>query len=307
MKKLVFLIFLMFLTFSIVNAESTSSGYSLLIRKGETSESFSTGEVTSETKNIWNNAVSFSNSFIKIANLNADRLAITDASATLSGPLNMTIIGDNTIGILNLTSCSISISGSGTLKFVPSFFGEEGIVTNVEEQKQFVGSRIKTSLPITYEDGYVYINKPIVNTNVNEIIDDNKVDVSVSEEPSKNSDNKVEFDSSTNNNSSINNSGTSDIIVNDGENDKIVDDQNNVIDNGVNNNVVENVESLEKDEVLEREEVNSDNIGDESPTKNEMTSDEKTENILLYVGTCVGTVAVAGVGFFVFKKFKLKP
>ena len=119
-------------------------------------------EVTSEEKSIFDNKVVFNNNSIKVNGISLDRFSVTDAQGSLLGPLSFTITGDNTFKVLSISSCSLSVSGNGTLKFVPSAFGEEGIITDVEQQKVFVSSKVKTSLPITYEDGYVFINKKVV-------------------------------------------------------------------------------------------------------------------------------------------------
>ena len=327
MKRSFFTIFLIVLSVLMlsfnINVFANSGGYSLLVRKGEVTESFPTSEVTSEEKSIFDNKVVFNNSAIKVNGISLDRFSVTDAQGSLLGPLSFTITGDNTFKVLSISSCSLSVSGTGTLKFVPSAFGEEGIITDVEEQKVFISSRIKTSLPITYEDGYVYINKKVEelskepekentdssNEVVNKEESTNKNETSNKEEIKDNTDvNKNENNTVVNDNSDKNNSQSSK-PSNDNNNVTNKDDKTDeVINNDVDNNVVtsddlsvdNSEQESEKDEDIN---VDSD-LSDEIENINDKNNNKKN-NISLYVGVgTVTAVGAAGAGVFIFRKMK---
>lgn len=328
MKRKIFTIFLIVLSVIMLNVNfnvfASSGGYSLLVRKGEVTESFPTSEVTSDEKSIFDNKVTFNNSSIKVNGISLDRFSVTDAQGALLGPINFTITGDNTFKVLSISSCSLSVSGTGTLKFVPSAFGEEGIITDVEEQKVFISSRIKTSLPITYEDGYVYINKKVVETPSNEPEKEN-TDLSnevVNKEESTNKNeitnkeeikdttsnvNKNENNTVVNDNSNKNNSQSSK-PSNDNKNDdnKDTDNKDDRTDEVVNDNVGNNTVTSD-DSAIDNNEVEKD---EDTMVESDLSDDvenikEKENNMPLYVG--IGTVAVvgtAGAGMFVFRKMK---
>lgn len=280
MKKLIFAILLMFFTISSVNAVSTASGYALSIKKGDTLESYSTGQVTSEEKTTFNNAITFSNSFLKINGLNVDELSITDAHAVLGGPLSMTITGDNTIELFTLTSCSVFISGTGSLKFKASFYSGIGAITDEEELKQFVSSRVKTELPITYEGGYVYVNKSNSSNNtVKEEEDNNKTN-----EVINSSDNNISQENNENTNTitgTINdNSDTNNTT--DNTDDKVV---NSETDNATSNNIT--------NDSVDDEESNTITKDGENIIDNE---NNNKKNIAFYIGITVVMLVVVGAG-----------
>lgn len=315
MKKRIFVIFLIVLSVLMlsanINVHAESGGYSLLVRKGEVIESFSTSEVTSEAKSIFDNKVSFNNSFIKVNGISVDRFSVTDAQGALLGPINFTITGDNTFKVLSISSCSLSVSGSGTLKFVPSAFGEEGIITDVEQQKVFVSSRIKTSLPVSYEDGYVYINKKIeeapskepeketTNQNSNVVNKDestNKEEIKDTNVVNKNENNTV-----VNDNSDKNSSQSTKPSNGNKNEDKKDDKTDEVINDDVDNKVVTSDDS--EQEIDKNEDINA---GTDSSNEIENINDNeenKKNNIPLYVaiGT-IGAVGAAGAGMFIVKK-----
>lgn len=314
MKKRIFPIFLIVLSVLMlstnINVFANSGGYSLLVRKGDVTESFPTSEVTSEEKSILDNKVTFNNSSIKVNGISVDRFSVTDAQGSLLGPLSFTITGDNTFKVLSISSCILSVSGNGTLKFVPSAFGEKGIITDVEEQKVFISSRIKTSLPITYEDGYVYINKKIEepskepekeNTDSSNEVVNKEENVNKNEGSNKEEIKDNSVSDKNENNTTVNDNSDKDKVQNNQSSSN--NNENNKSDEVINDNVVTSDDlssdnsEVEKDEDITVESSISDNV--------ENSKEKEESNIPLYVG--IGTIAVGGTactGAFILKKKK---
>lgn len=304
MKKRIFTVFLIALSVLMlsknINVLANSGGYSLLVRKGDVTESFPTSEVTSEEKSIFDNKVTFNNSSIKVNGISLDRFSVTDAQGSLLGPLSFTITGNNTFKVLSIASCSLSVSGTGTLKFIPSAFGEEGIITDVEEQKVFISAKIKTSLPITYEDGYVYINKKVEEPSKEpEKENTDSSNEAVNKEKIK--DNSISDKSE--NNTTVNDNSDKDKVQNNQSSSDNNNNNNNKSDEVINDNVVTSDDlpfdnnEVEKDENITFESDLSDNV--------ENNKEKEESNIPLYVGIgTIATVGAAGAGMFVFRKMK---
>ncbi len=133
-----------------------------------------------ENKEVYNGKYSMSKGKIKIdkEDINieslgkADYIRINNYGA-FSLEINLTISGDTTLEAFDWTGYigKINIKGSGSLKFKPvSGVGTKEIPTlefggvpryyveDASKQKEEVAQKIVTSLPITYEKGYVCIN-----------------------------------------------------------------------------------------------------------------------------------------------------
>ena len=176
MKKLSFLIILisvLFLGITNVNAEAGGKLYSISTYVNSVKNSEMIYEETEEFQ-LANGNVYVKGSNVSIDNLsNAEYISIENYSGELGMTLNITLSGNNTVEAFkwNGFSGKINISGNGSLRFKPvSGVGtteipsleNAGIVSyyveDVEEQKNEVARMIQTSLPISYDDGYVCIN-----------------------------------------------------------------------------------------------------------------------------------------------------
>jgi uncharacterized protein YjdB len=144
-----------------VNAESSGGYYSMSVKVDGKSEGASTIQVTEEVKTIFDGAVTYSKDGITLNSLNAQELRISDPNLHMDEAIPVELNGNNTTDGFYILSCHLKITGKGSLKFMPLVDGEDGYTTinDVEKQKAFVSTYIQTDLPITYEDGYVYINK----------------------------------------------------------------------------------------------------------------------------------------------------
>lgn len=140
----------------------SANAYTLHVKVGDETQSSAPIPNTSEEKELYDGKVSSSAEAITISSLDASGVYLADINNYTDGPIAFTLNGDNNIENLVIFACKINVIGSGSLKFIPSEYinSDYVAITDLEKQKEFVTNYIVTDLPVTYEDGYVYINKP---------------------------------------------------------------------------------------------------------------------------------------------------
>jgi hypothetical protein len=149
-----------------VNATSSGGYYSMVVKIGGKSESTSTIEVTDEVKSFFNGVVTYNKDKVSLNSVNAEAIAIVDPNLHMDGPIELELNGTNTTTQFEISDCQLKVTGNGSLKFIPATSDGNSYISisDVESQKSFVSRYIITSLPITYENGYVYINKSTTTT-----------------------------------------------------------------------------------------------------------------------------------------------